>query len=437
MSNAAATLSNDRADGIADAEGSACRDATDTTALSRPDPVPEGPDKHRPGERAPYAESPDTSRGRLLQEEGCLTRRAFQRDRDRIIHSSAFRRLNHKTQVFVFHEGDHYRSRLTHTLEVAQIARAIARALLLDEDLAEAVALAHDLGHPPFGHAGERALDAAMVDCGGFDHNAQSLRVVTVLEQRYAAFDGLNLAWETLEGIAKHNGAYRPGTKHWPVPWAIAEVDAHVRLELGTQPSLEAQIAAVADDIAWLNHDLDDALRADMISMAMLEDLQLTGAFLRDVRAAHPDVPAPRLIYEINRRLITAMVMDVIAHVRGEVHRTGLASADDVRLADTWIAGFTAEMRAGLQELRAFLFDNVYREGRIARIMGDAEGLVADLFAGYLAHPGRMPEEWQARMAPADAVERGRIVGDYVAGMTDRYAILEHRRWFDRTPDLF
>ncbi|MEL6746392.1 MAG: deoxyguanosinetriphosphate triphosphohydrolase [Pseudomonadota bacterium] len=410
----------------------AAPDEPRTTGLQTGAPLPASHEG-----RAPYAEDPRRSRGRLLSEAGCATRAHFQRDRDRIIHSSAFRRLNYKTQVFVYHEGDHYRSRLTHTLEVAQIARAIARVLRADEDLAEAVALAHDLGHPPFGHAGEQALDRAMAPHGGFDHNAQSLRVVTQLEERYAGHDGLNLTWETLEGIAKHSGPFLPGGKQWPPHWSIAAYTAAHDLELATFPSLEAQIAAAADDIAWLNHDLDDALRAGLLTTDMLADQPLVAGFLADVRVQHGDVADQRLVYEINRRLITALVMDAIAHIQGELAAHGIDHPDDVRLAGQWLVGFSSQMTERLGELRRFLFANVYHQDRVKRVMTDAADMLEELFHAFLSGDAQVGADWRARLEAAhDDTARARHVCDYVAGMTDRYAIQQHRRWFSSTPEL-
>jgi len=389
------------------------------------------------GARAPgpYAASAIASRGREYPEPECSTRSPFQRDRDRVLHSTAFRRLTYKTQVFVFHEGDHYRNRLTHSLEVAQIARTVARQLRLDEDLAEGIALAHDLGHPPFGHAGERALDAAMADFGGFDHNAQSLRVVMRLERKYAAFDGLNLTWEALEGLAKHNGPVAAGAES-----AIATVArglAHwLSLDLDTWPSAEAQVAALADDIAYVSHDIDDALRADLIGLDDLQGQPLAGPALAGVRrAARADMQS-RCVYELTRGMITAMIADLVAETRARLRALRPKSPDDIRRAAGATVAFSAATAGDIAKLKAFLFERVYRHAHVMRIMGDAERIVRDLFARYLAEPHAMQEAWHKAAADLDEHRRARLIADFVAGMTDRYALAEHRRLFDDTPDL-
>lgn len=390
-----------------------------------------------PAERilAPYACDAGRSRGRLFAEAESASRTPFQRDRDRIVHSTAFRRLKQKTQVFVHDEGDHYRTRLTHTLEVAQIARSIARTLHLDEDLAEALALAHDLGHPPFGHAGERALDACMGPFGGFDHNAQSLRVVTRLERRYAAFDGLNLTWETLEGLVKHNGPLLPGSGK-PLPHAIAVYQAQQDLDLGTFASLEAQVAALADDIAYDTHDLDDGLRAGLIELGELADVPLVGACLAEVQAAWPYLERPRAIHETLRRLIGAMVEDVVAETGARLGRLAPSSCEDIRHAGKVVCAFSAETAGGERELKAFLKARVYRHERVMAIMDQAGEVVAELFSRYAAEPSSLPDYWAAHVAGADEDVRARRICDFVAGMTDRFALLEHRRLFDETPEL-
>ena len=374
-----------------------------------------------------------------MLEEACPTRSPFQRDRDRIVHSTAFRRLTHKTQVFVYHEGDHYRTRLTHTLEVAQIARTLARQLELDEDLAEAIALSHDLGHPPFGHAGERALDRSLRDRGGFDHNAQSLRVVTELEPKYANFDGLNLSFETLEGLVKHNGplagAAHPANAS-PIPEEILVFNRRYDLELSLYPYAEAQIAALADDIAYLNHDIDDGLRAGILHMDMLRDVPLTARHLDDIHASNRDLGGPRLVYELNRRLITEMINDLFAETSKRIAKLDPKSGEDIRRAGSPTAGFSAAMAEQQKELKAFLFDTVYRHERVMSRMRDAERVVEQLFQRFRERPGDMPDHW-AEAAAAAAPERlDRIVTDFVAGMTDRYAVLQHQRLFDHTPDL-
>jgi dGTPase len=403
--------------------------------------------------RAPYASAPGRSRGRLHPEPVSATRNVFRRDCDRIIHASAFRRLAHKTQVFVFHEGDHFRTRLTHTLEVTQIARSLARALGLDEDLAEALALAHDLGHPPFGHAGERALDRCLAACGGFDHNAQTLRVVTVLERRYPAFDGLNLSWETLEGLVKHNGplTLRDGTPTGPyrergLPHAIAlhggtqeleTQDLEIQdLELWSFASAEAQIAAIADDIAYDAHDIDDGLRAGLFSLEDLADVPLIRDILGDIRHQHPALDPSRLVHELVRHLITLMIEDVIAETGRRLRALAPGSADDVRHAEHPVGAFSPAMAEADRAIKGFLYPRMYRHSRIMRIMGDAERLVCALFARYLEQPDDMPAEWAEIVDGGDAAARSRHIADFIAGMTDRYALTEHARLFDSTPEL-
>ena len=393
--------------------------------------------------RAPYASAPGRSRGRLYPEPVSATRNAFRRDCDRIIHATAFRRLAHKTQVFVFHEGDHFRTRLTHTLEVTQIARSLARSLGLDEDLAEALALAHDLGHPPFGHAGERALDRCLEACGGFDHNAQTLRVVTALERRYPAFDGLNLSWETLEGIVKHNGplTMRDGTlvaayRERGLPHTIAMDNRTRDLELWSFAGAEAQLAAIADDIAYDAHDIDDGLRAGLFVLDDLAGVPLIRDILRAIRDEHPALDPPRLVHELVRRLITAMIEDVIAETAGRLRKLAPRSADEVRHAGQPVAGFSPAMAEADRTIKGFLYPRMYRHERIMRIMGDAERLVCALFARYLERRGDMPAEWAQTADEADEGARLRHIADFIAGMTDRYALMEHARLFDSTPEL-
>lgn len=389
---------------------------------------------------APYACSPDTSRGRLYLEPECGLRSVYQRDRDRIIHSSAFRRLTHKTQVFVYHEGDHYRTRLTHSLEVAQVARTLARILRLDEDLAEAISLAHDLGHTPFGHAGEEALSETMAFCGGFDHNAQSLHVVTRLESRYAAFEGLNLTWEALEGLVKHNGPVLSddGT---PTPrYAAKGVHALVTrynachdLHLSTFASVEAQIAALADDIAYNNHDLDDGLRAGLITVGKLKGQPLVGPFIKAVDEQYGAMRPSRLINEVNRRLISHMVQDLARATKQNLLDLGAQTADDVRHASAAVARFSEAMEHEMAELRAFLFQEFYLTDRVKTIMDGARKVVRDLYGYFYAHPDELPDRWRS---DATGAELGRLIGDFVAGMTDRLAMDTHRRLFDDTPRL-
>ena len=389
--------------------------------------------------RAVYACDPAHSRGRFVAETESATRTGFQRDRDRIIHSTAFRRLKHKTQVFVAHEGDHFRTRLTHTIEVAQIARALARAVRVDEDLAEAIALVHDFGHTPFGHTGEDALNEKMARWGGFDHNAQSLRVVTRLERRYAEFDGLNLTWETLEGLVKHNGpltdASGKGLKG-PVPQSIRDYSELHDLELDRFASLEAQCAAIADDIAYDAHDIDDGLRAGLLTLEMLEEVGLPAGILRDVHERYPALDPVRTGHELMRRQITMMVEDVIATTMARLSRLAPKSADDIRAAGHALATFSKTMAAAEGELKAFLYKNLYRHPEVMRVRADADRIVRDLFDVYFADPRTMPEGWREGLDRAEDRIKARAVSDFIAGMTDTYAVKEHRRLFDHTPDL-
>jgi dGTPase len=381
---------------------------------------------------APYAVDFRASRGRLVPEEPSPSRSPFARDRDRILHAAAFRRLTHKTQVFIYHEGDHYRTRLTHSLEVAQIARSIARTLRLDEDLTEALALAHDLGHPPFGHSGERALASSMARAGGFDHNAQSLRVVTSLEKKYAKFDGLNLTWETLEGLIKHNGPLRGPN----VPESITDYCLTHDLELVTYASLEAQVASLADDIAYNNHDIDDGYRAGCFSFEELAEIPLAARTLATVRKTYPGIDGARLLYETNRRMITAMIEDAVAETEARLDRLRPRNAVEVRGAETAIAAFSNVMVSELETLRAFLTARVYRSPRVTQIMTEAEGVVTDLFARYQDRIEALPPEWHEQAPAPGSKAYSRYVCDFIAGMTDRYALSEHRRLFDATPDL-
>ena len=375
--------------------------------------------------RAPYASKPEESRGRLFSEPESDMRSPFQRDRDRIIHSTAFRRLKHKTQVFVFHEGDHYRTRLTHSLEVAQIARTISRALGLDEDLAEALALAHDLGHTPFGHAGEEALDAEMAGYGGFSHNDQTLRILTRLERGYAEFDGLNLTWETLEGTAKHNGPLAD-----PLPPSVAEYNARHDLRLDTYAGPEAQVASLADDIAYNNHDIDDGLRAGLFAIADLGDVPLVGPVFREVAERYPGLDEARLIHESIRRMIDRMVRDMVAETAVRLRDARVKSADDVRVVGHPVAAFSEGMRENDRALKRFLLERMYRHYRVNRMSHKARQVVHDLFQLFIGEPECLPSEWRAA-AECDKPARARIVADYLAGMTDRFALDEHRRLFD------
>ncbi len=393
--------------------------------------------------RVGFSADPGASRGRLYAEPPSTTRSAFRRDSDRIIHATAFRRLAHKTQVFVFHEGDHFRTRLTHTLEVTQIARSLARALGLDEDLAEASALGHDLGHPPFGHAGERALDHCLADCGGFDHNAQTLRVVTALERRYPDFDGLNLTWETLEGLVKHNGpmtdrAGLPVARHVArgIPAAITKYCATHDLELWSYPSAEAQAGAISDDIAYDAHDIDDGLRAEMFGLDDLAGLPVVDDILREIAVQHPRIDPGRRAHELVRRLITRMIEDVIGETRRRAETLAPGSAEAVRAASEPLVGFSPAMAAADRAIKGFLYPRMYRHPRIMRIMGDAEGVVRALFAHYAKQPRDIPAEWWTELDPADEPARARRIADFIAGMTDRYAMIEHTRLFGSTPDL-
>ncbi len=384
---------------------------------------------------APYACRPEASRGRLYPEPESAIRSVFQRDRDRIVHATAFRRLKHKTQVFVYHEGDHYRTRLTHSIEVAQIARTISRALGLNEDLAEALALAHDLGHTPFGHAGEEALDDAMAPYGGFDHNAQTLRLLTKLERRYAAFDGLNLTWETLEGVVKHNG---PMTGKWAdpkhrdrLPAAIFEYATVHDLELDTFASAEAQVASLSDDIAYNNHDIDDGLRAGLFAVADLADVPLVGPVFSEVAGRYPGIEQERLIGESIRRVIDRMVSDLLTETHSRLDAWRPRSADEVRRLGHPVVAFSPEMTENARGLRDFLFERMYRHYKVNRMTSKARRVVGDLFRIFLDEPDCLPAEWRRRADGPRTQRTARLVADYIAGMTDGFALKEHRRLFD------
>lgn len=378
--------------------------------------------------RAPYATNPQDSRGRYWPEQESPTRTCYQRDRDRVIHSAAFRRLKHKTQVFVQHEGDHYRTRLTHSLEVAQIARAIARELGLDEDLAEALALAHDFGHPPFGHAGEAALNACMKDYGGFDHNAQALSLVTRLEHRYAAFDGLNLTWETLEGLVKHNGPLGSGAGGADVPEAIKAFSWD--LEISSHAGPEAQIAALSDDIAYVNHDIDDGLRAGLFQPSDLFDVPLAGPVFQEVARAHQDLELGRLIGEAIRGLLGQMVGDVVSETQRRLQETGPGTAAEIRNLSTPVSGFSESLLPNLLELKDFLFHRMYRHARVTEVMARAQDLLSRLFDAYLEDPALLPADWKATGGEGGQSNASRAVCDYIAGMTDAYAQAEYKRIF-------
>jgi dGTPase len=393
--------------------------------------------------RAPYACDPELSRGRLYPEPPSTSRSAFRRDCDRIIHATAFRRLKHKTQVFVFDEGDHYRTRLTHTLEVAQIARALARRLRLDEDLAEALALAHDLGHPPFGHAGERALESCLSVFGGFDHNAQTLRVVTALERRYPEFDGLNLTWETLEGLAKHNGPLtdRAGAplaryRRHGIPASILDYCRVHDLQLWSFASAEAQVAAIADDIAYDAHDIDDGLRAKLFELEEIIAVPLPGRIVAAIGATYPKLDHERTVHELIRRLIGLLIDDVVAESAGRLAELKPHSADDVRRAAAPVGAFSRDVGEEDRAIKSFLKPRMYRHPRVMKVMDQAAAVVRDLFARYSARPQDMPAEWGEHLVRRDEAARARHIADFIAGMTDRYALAEHARLFDSTPEL-
>jgi len=379
--------------------------------------------------RARFAEDPALSLGRKVSEPESLSRTPFARDRDRIIHCTAFRRLKEKTQVFVAHEGDHFRTRLTHSLEVAQVARSLAWAMGLDADLAETIALAHDLGHPPFGHAGEDELQIQMEPFGGFDHNVQTFRVVTKLERRYPRWDGLNLTWETLEGVIKHNG---PVTDKLAKPsWsAISEFDAEYDLGLDSWASAEAQCAALADDIAYNNHDVDDGVQAGLFHLKELLDVPLIGPILHGVFQECQDLDHGIVRLEAVRRMIGAMINDVMGETQARVLRTGVASADDVRHLDHALVSFSRDMAEDLARLREFLMSRMYRHWKVNRTRSQARRILAEMFQLFMAEPDVLPTEWYARAQNRDEAGRARVVCDYIAGMTDRFAIEEHRRLF-------
>ena len=384
--------------------------------------------------RAVFATNPDSSRGRLHAEPPSATRTEFQRDRDRVIHSDAFRRLKQKTQVFVAHEGDHYRTRLPHSLEVSQIARTVARVLGLDEDLAEVLALAHDIGHPPFGHAGESALNEVMKLYDGFDHNAQALRVLTKLERKYPKFDGLNLTWETLEGVIKHNGPLVTKQRTLDeLPVAFRDYEALQSLELDTFAGPEAQVAALADDIAYNNHDIQDGLRAGLFEVDDLMDIPLTGNVFREVMLEFPGLERDRLVAEAVRRLIGIWTRDLIREFQRRAAHAKPGSVEDVRALDHPLAAFSNDIAEKQKPLREFLFQRMYRHHKVNRMMSQARRIVRELFGLFIAEPDTLPAPWRQRahLADKDMVKRARVVCDYIAGMTDTYAIDEHRRLFN------
>lgn len=382
-----------------------------------------------PAPPAPFASDPARSRGRLHDEPEDPARSVFQRDRDRIIHCAAFRRLEYKTQVFVYHEGDYYRTRLTHSLEVAQITRSLCRELGLDEDLGEALALAHDLGHPPFGHAGEDALAREMAPFGGFSHNAQSLRILTLLERRYAGFDGLNMTWETLEGVLKHNGPLDSERLDDTIRTYIAEHD----LEIATYAGPEAQLAAIADDIAYNNHDIDDGLRAGLFEIEPLLEVPLAGPVLRAVMECHPKLERGRLIHETVRRMIGHMIADLLAETRRRIARYKPQSVRAVREMGAPLVAFSDEMVKNDRALKDFLSRNMYHHYKVNRMASKARRVVSDLFQLYMAEPECLPPDWRQRMENRDQAGAARQIADFIAGMTDRTALVEHERLFDLT----
>lgn len=369
---------------------------------------------------APFACHPNHSKGRYYREPESEMRSPFQRDRDRIIHSTAFRRLEYKTQVFVNHEGDHYRTRLTHSLEVSQISRSLCRNLRLDEDLGEALALAHDLGHTPFGHAGEDGLNAAMQPYGGFSHNAQTLRIVTKLEKRYAEFDGLNLTWETLEGLAKHNG-----------PVADAVPDTEFDLEMATYASAEAQVAGLADDIAYHNHDIDDGLRAGLFDIASLRAVPEIYQVFADVLKLYPDIQPARQIHEAIRRLIHMMCKDLFEQTTQNIQVANIQTVEDIRALGKPLVAFSPAMEAVNKQLKDFLMGSMYKHYRVNRMSSKARKVTADLFEFFLAEPECLPTEWGAQITTPDQHKNARIVADYIAGMTDRYALSVYHQIFE------
>lgn len=389
---------------------------------------------------AAYASKASESRGRQFDEPESPTRTPFQRDRDRVIHSTAFRRLKHKTQVFVYHVGDHFRTRLTHSIEVAQIARSLARALRVDEDLAEALALSHDFGHTPFGHTGEDVLHELMRDHGGFDHNAQSLRIVTLLERQYASFDGLNLTWETLEGLAKHNGPLI-GTAAGPgpctlddLPETFRDLDQALDLDFSSHSSLEAQCAAIADDIAYNAHDLDDGLRAGLFRLDAIRDLPIARESLQEIAEQYPGLDESRTIHEVVRRQITAMVEDVIVEARQNLERVSPVSVAEVRGAGEALVRFSSQMAAHEKAIKAFLFANMYRAPKVIRARESAARILEELFRRYLDDKASLPVGDLRDEGIREHSPRG--IADLIASMTDRFAIQEHRRLFDETPEL-
>ncbi len=385
-----------------------------------------------PPPRAVFASDPLKTRGRMHDESPSVSRTCFQRDRDRIIHASAFRRLKQKTQVFVAHEGDQFRTRLTHSLEVAQIARSIARTLGLDEDLAEAMALSHDLGHPPFGHAGEDELDACMEEFSGFDHNAQTLRVVTMLERVYPSFDGLNLSWETLEGLVKHNGPLlTEGMSIDSLPMAFRDYPFLERLELDTFAGPEAQVAALADDIAYNNHDIDDGIAAGLFTIEDFSEVPLVGEVFEAVKAEYPFLDSRRIVAEAVRRLIGLWINDLVAETQRRIKKHKPKSAQDIRELDEPIVAFSKELDDKQRVLRAFLYERMYKHYRVNRMRSKARRILRDMFQLFHAEPNTLPPPLRQDAEQCSGERRARIVCDYIAGMTDNFAIEEHRRMFN------
>ena len=379
-----------------------------------------------PNGSAPYACLPEQSRGRVHSEDKAMERSVYQRDRDRILHSGAFRKLKYKTQVFVYHEGDYYRTRLTHSLEVAQIARSLSRSLGLNEDLAEALALVHDFGHTPFGHAGEEALDIMMQPYGGFNHNDQTLRIITLLEQRYAEFDGLNLTWETLEGITKHNG---PIFRDYSA--TIQELNRCFDLQLGLYGSLESQIASLADDVAYNAHDLNDGLRAGFFSINDLLDIPLVSSTIKFLYDKYPSISDSRLIHELTRRTVNAMVDDIIKETRSRLQKESPSSCQDVREGKQPMAAFSSALKTQVDQLRSFLFQRMYRHYKVNRMANKAKRVITSLFELFMSEPSCLPSEWQHGSSQIKNASQARTIADYIAGMTDRYALLEYERLFD------
>jgi len=385
---------------------------------------------------APYACKPSNSKGRLVPEPETSSRSCYQRDRDRVIHSSSFRRLKHKTQVFVYHEGDHYRTRLTHSLEVSQIARSVCRSMRLNEDLGETLALAHDLGHPPFGHVGEITLNECMKNHDGFDHNAQSLRLLTKLEHKYASFEGLNLTWETLEGLAKHNGplvdkaidAKNPPAE---LPFGFREYLPRQDLMLHTYAGAEAQVAALADDVAYSSHDLDDGLRAGLFKFEELKSIPVIAQLIDEVMLTYPGSPRYILIHELVRRMINRMVADLMVESARRLKELNPQHPDDIRNADQPVIAFGRNMGQAVKELKEFLFERMYRHYLVNRMGSKAKRVVTELFNLYISEPECLPTEWSERAGEPNSDETARVVTDFIAGMTDRFAFREHAKLFD------